>query len=435
MSLEELEVAEEELIEQNQQLTESCAALEAERQRYIDLFEFAPDGYLVTDDRGKIKEANRAACDMIGGQARFLVGKPLSSFIDKQYLKTFRSELNRIKAASDVREMDLRLSPRDGPPFRAFIRVFASRIPDGKPSDFRWLLRDITKQKEADITDRNQAETSLRESQKQLASIIGSAMDAIITIDDDQRVVLFNAAAEEMFRCPADAAVGQPLDSFIPERFRSSYREHIRGFREASIISLSMGSDRAILGLRANGEEFPIEASISQVEVGSKKLLTVIIRDITSRRQAEDKLREQAALLDQAQDAIMVRDLEDHILFWSKGAERIYGWAAEEAVGKHIQDLHYKTIGQDYYEAKQSLLERGYWSSEGIHRTKNDNEIVVENRWSLLRDQEGNPESVLVINTDITEKKRLEEQFLRAQRMESIGMLAAGIAHDLGNIL
>jgi PAS domain S-box-containing protein len=286
-----------------------------------------------------------------------------------------------------------------------------------------------------DITDRKHAETSLHGSRKQLASIIGSAMDAIITVDADQRVVLFNLAAEKMFRCPASEAIGQPLDRFIPERFRAAHLKHIRTFGERNTTSRSMVLLGAISGIRANGEEFPIEASISQVDVDSHKLFTVILRDITHRRQAEHQLREQAALLDQATDAILVRDLEDRILFWNKGAERIYGWTSEEAVGRHVKDLHYREIDQDYDAAKQILLERGDWSSEAHHLTKSGKKLVVQSRWTLLRDQEGNPESVLVINTDITEKKRLEAQFLRAQRMESIGTLAGGIAHDINNVL
>jgi PAS domain S-box-containing protein len=188
-------------------------------------------------------------------------------------------------------------------------------------------------------------------------------------------------------------------------------------------------------GLRAGGEEFPIEASISQVEVDSRKLFTVIIRDITRRKADEDRLREQAALLDQATDAIIVRDLEDRILFWSKSAERVYGWSVEEAVGKHVRDLHYKEIDRHLQEAKQTLLEMGDWSGEVHHETRGGKKLVVLNRWTLLRDEEGNPRSILCINTDITEKKKLEGQFFRAQRLESIGTLAGGIAHDLNNIL
>ena len=157
--------------------------------------------------------------------------------------------------------------------------------------------------------------------------------------------------------------------------------------------------------------------------------------DITERKRAEQQIREQAALLDQAQDAILVRDLEQNILFWNKGAEHIYGWIAEEAVGKNAQELLLKEPSAQFQTARQEVIDNGEWRGQ-VHQIRRDGaEIIVESRWRLVRDEQGNPASILVINTDITEKKRMEAQFLRAQRMESIGTLAGGIAHDLNNVL
>jgi two-component system, cell cycle sensor histidine kinase and response regulator CckA len=157
--------------------------------------------------------------------------------------------------------------------------------------------------------------------------------------------------------------------------------------------------------------------------------------DITERKKGEEKIREQVALLDQAQDAILVRDLDQNILFWNKGAEKIYGWSAEETIGKNISELHFGSRSQHLDAAREAIMKNGEWKGE-IHQTRKDGgDIVVESRWTLVRDEQGNPNSILVINTDVTEKKRMETQFLRAQRMESIGTLAGGIAHDLNNVL
>jgi PAS domain S-box-containing protein len=142
----------------------------------------------------------------------------------------------------------------------------------------------------ADITERRQVEQSLRESQAQFAGIIDSAMDAIISVDESQRIVLFNAAAERIFRCEASKALGQPLDRFIPARLRPAHREHVRAFGATGATSRTMGKLKYLTALRADGMEFPIEASISQTEVGGGKLFTAIVRDSTERKAAEDAL-------------------------------------------------------------------------------------------------------------------------------------------------
>jgi len=129
-------------------------------------------------------------------------------------------------------------------------------------------------------------------SREQLAGILQSAMDAIITVDAGQRILLFNPAAEVMFRCTAAAALGQPIDRFIPERYRHAHHDHIDMFGHAKVTNRRMGALGVISGLRADGEEFPAEASISQVDAGGQKLYTVILRDISIRKQLEEQLRQ-----------------------------------------------------------------------------------------------------------------------------------------------
>ncbi|MCS6793647.1 MAG: PAS domain S-box protein [Oscillatoriaceae bacterium SKYG93] len=164
------------------------------------------------------------------------------------------------------------------------------------------------------------------------------------------------------------------------------------------------------------------------------------IHDISERKIAQEQIREQAALLDIATDAIFVRDLENRILFWNKGAEKLYGWNGSEAIGKIFDELleSNKIINinnKNWQEADKIVLEKGFWEGELCQVTKDGKEVIVSSRWNLVRDRTGKPKSILAVNTDITEKKQLEAQFLRAQRMESIGTLASGIAHDLNNIL
>jgi PAS domain S-box-containing protein len=166
-----------------------------------------------------------------------------------------------------------------------------------------------------------------------------------------------------------------------------------------------------------------------------------VIFDVSERKQAEaaqqqsqEQIREQAALLDVANDAILVRDLEGRIVFWNKGAETIYGWSAEEALGQNADQLLNGST-DDNETTCQMVMHQDSWQGECQHVTKAGGAITVMKRQTIVKDEQGNPTSILSVNTDITEAKQLEAQFLRAQRLESIGTLASGIAHDLNNIL
>ncbi|MEA5506037.1 response regulator [Halotia wernerae UHCC 0503] len=164
-------------------------------------------------------------------------------------------------------------------------------------------------------------------------------------------------------------------------------------------------------------------------------LLERSIRYAIERKQTEQKIRQQAALLDVATDAIFVRDLENQILFWNKAAEHLYRCKKEEAIGKKAQHLWHENNLSHLQEALQILMKKGSWEGELYQQTKCGQAITVESRWTLVQEFGNRLQSILVVNTDITEKKQLEAQFLRAQRLESIGTLASGIAHDLNNVL
>ena len=153
-------------------------------------------------------------------------------------------------------------------------------------------LDAINRELRHQMAERERAESEALDSKQRLAGIIDSAMDAIVTIDEEQHVVMFNAAAEALFGCPNAKALGAPLASFIPERFRASRAAHVKRFGETGITSRRMGAERIVMGLRANGEEFPIDASISQIEEKGRKFYTVILRDVTERARAEEALRE-----------------------------------------------------------------------------------------------------------------------------------------------
>jgi PAS domain S-box-containing protein len=200
-----------------------------------------------------------------------------------------------------------------------------------------FLLRQLRVGETLAVESRH-AQQQVRESEERLRGIIESAMDGIITVDDDQRILMFNTAAEHLFGCPAEQAIGGPLDRFIPQRYRAAHREHIRHFGETRVTTRTMGGKLALYGVRASGEEFPIDASISQIAIEGRKLYSVILRDITQRKAAEqaltrshEELRELASKMHEAREAErlrVARELHDELAQWLTAIRMDISWLA-----------------------------------------------------------------------------------------------------------
>ena len=195
-----------------------------------------------------------------------------------------------------------------------------------------------------DVTARKLVEIALKENEAQLAGIISSAMDAIITVDESQRIVLFNAAAEKLFLCSAAEVLGQPLDRLIPERFRAAHREHIQNFSEENSPRRLMGLMADLYGLRSTGEEFPIESSISQLEWNAQKFYTVILRDITEHKKSVDELRQSEERFGKVfranpQPMSLTTLAEGRYLDVNASYLQMSGYSREEVIGHTSLDL------------------------------------------------------------------------------------------------
>lgn len=199
-------------------------------------------------------------------------------------------------------------------------------------------------------------------------------------------------------------------------------------------VSGTMGEEAAVESLKQGATDYVLKDHLARLPSAVLRAVAEA-HELARSQQAEETIREQAALLDKAQDAIMVRDLEERIRFWNKSAERMYGWTAEEALGRNADELLNQGESNELEAANQGVLQKGEWQGEIQQLTKDGKIITVQSRWSLVRDKAGQPKSKLIINTDVTERRRLEAQFRRAQRLETIGALTGGIAHDLNNIL
>src|SRR5579883_210687 len=418
--LEEIEILQEERSLQREELITVRKTAESERQRYQDLFEFAPDGYLLTDAKGIIQEANFAATSLLCTRQQHLIGRSLLLFFTEQDRKAFDTRLMKLR---QVQNWEVHLQPQEGLPLPVSVTIAPGYNLQGKMVWRRWLIQDIS--------DRKQAEKSIQFQ----ANVLSQVNDAVIAIDHQQRITYWNPGAERLYNLKADEVLGQPLETAYQMRWLEPQQ------KQAICDSVTQtGSWRGeTIHLKKSGEEIYVESSLSVLkdDKGVAIGFLAVNRDITDRKQAEQIIYEQAALLNITTDAIIVRDLQDKIVFWNNGAERLYGWQQAEALGKNANQLLYKNLKTSPPKLKiqQTLAKNGSWQGELQHVTKNGKVILVESRWTLVRDEQKQPKSILIVNTDITEKKQLEMQLLRAQRLESLGTLASGIAHDLNNIL
>ncbi len=283
------------------------------------------------------------------------------------------------------------------------------------------------------IEEQQRIGAELRQEQVLFQSLAGAIPDDIFFKDRQSRFVRINEhmARQLGLTAPREAVGRTDFDFFPAEQAREAFEQ------EQRVVS----TGEPLVGIEEkrtwpDGRTTWVSTTKVPLRNPANEITgTVgISRDITERRLASERIREQAMLLDIATDGIMVLDPRQHIVFWNKGCERIYGWDSGEALGRLSSELLLPD-GAVFTAACADVLRDGQWMGELCQLTKDREKITVFSRWSLLRDAHGQPKSILVINTDVTERKQLEAQLIRAQRLESIGQLASGIAHDLNNIL
>jgi PAS domain S-box-containing protein len=411
----ELSAADQELLHSREALT-----------LFRTLIDHSNDSIHVVDPvTGRFLDINLTACQALGYSREEMLLMSLPDIVAAEGRRFSMQEAMEELQKTGAKMVEARHRRKDGSTYPVEVNVRHIQL------DREYVVAVVR-----DITERKRAEQEQQRVSRLMRLLLESAGKGIYGIDTEGRCIFINQVGASMLGFQPEELLGQNMHKLAHHHRHdgSIYPVEECPIFRAFQTGLRCWVDTDIFW-RVDGSWFPVEYSSSPiVENGITTGAVVTVSDITERKRAEEQIAEQAALLDKARDAILVRDINGKILFWNKGAELVYGWTCDEALGRNAVELYYSD-SKKFEEIDALTVSRGEWQGEVQHLTKDGREITVEARWNLIRDREGRPKSVLAINTDVTERKKIEAQFMRAQRMESIGTLAGGVAHDLNNIL
>ncbi|BAY98253.1 multi-sensor hybrid histidine kinase [Tolypothrix tenuis PCC 7101] len=402
-------------------VAQRTSELSQEKQAFRALADNAPDIIARLDSHFRHLYVNRAIEAETGLPAHEFIGKTNEELgMPADQLTIWNKTLTQVFTTSQPAEIEFEFPSPMG------VKYYQSRcVPEfdqnGTVASVLIITRNITKQK--------QAELAVRQSEAKYRCIVETAIEGVWAVDAEGKTTLVNQQMASMLGYTIEEMQAKSLFEFMDAQGKAIALQYWQrrqpGIKEQHDFKFCDRNGRDVWAIVSGTPMFDENGEY----IGGLGMIT----DITERKQAEQKMREQAALIDIATDAIFVTNLHNKILFWSLGSERLYGFDAAEAIEKTAQELFNDDASQ-LAAAMNSTLEKGCWRGELEQVTKAGTKIIVESRWTLVQEESGQPKSILIVNTDITEKKSLEKQFLRAQRLESLGTLASGIAHDLNNI-
>jgi PAS domain S-box-containing protein len=384
------------------------AKLRTSEERYKTLFDLVPVAVYTCDADGFIQEYNQRAVELWGrdpgrnGQESRFCGSWKIYYPDGRPMRHEECPMARALRGEKLKSKDL--------------EIVVER-PDGEKRDVIPAPRVVTNERGKiigainclfDITERKRAEAAAM----RLAAIVQSSHDAIVAKNLNGIITDWNQGAQRIFGYKPKEIIGKSVLTLIPKDRQSEEQEILRKTRRGESLDHYETVRR-----RKDGKLIDVSLTISPIKGPKGEIVGVskIARDITEKKQTEQRLTEQARLLDLTNDAIIVRDHQDRVVYWNRGAEEMYGFSAKEAVGKITHELLQTTHPESLEKIRKKLKRHNHWSGELIHTRKDGRKVIVMSRWSLDRDTRGKPMSVLETNTDITARKRAEVELQRSK--------------------
>jgi PAS domain S-box-containing protein len=389
--------------------------------RLAAIVESSDDAIVSKDLNGIIKSWNRAAERMFGYTAEEIIGKPVTTIIPPELYPDEDLILSKIKQGEKIDHFQTRRMRKDGTLIDVSLTVSPIRDQNGNVIGAAKIARDITQQKVAE------------EAAHKLAAIVESTDDAIVSKDLNGIIKSWNRAAERMFGYTAEEIIGKPVTTIIPPELYPD---------EDLILSKIKRGEKIehfqTRRMRKDGTLIDVSLTVSPIRdqdgniVGAAK----IARDITQQRVAEDAARKLAAIVEFSEDAIVSKDLDGYITSWNKGAERIFGYTAEEIIGKPVTTIIPPELHGDEPRilAKIKAGERiEHFETTRIH--KDGERLNISLTVSPIRDENGKIVGAAKIARDVTQQKKLEAAIQTSERLASVGKLAATVAHEINNPL